>query len=151
MIKGSHCHLDLEEMTLQQFAKAQYQATPVNKFYKNVFRELKLKGITYKQREFVNVTCSYFTYWKDLFREATKYQTDLGQRPNAAQFDARETEKIRNLCPPLQPFSEYIDLIQLITYYIFRIFMLRSTKEPSEVTFGHFVWSTVSEGEFQGR
>ena len=108
---------------------------------------------------------SFQSFWKDVWASTITLRPDFGTCPNASTFDpdgnAKRLAILRDPTNPIRMFDDDgnlrlddIKVLKLFTYIISDIicshFMLRGQKEPSLLIREDFIFTTMTEGYYEG-
>jgi hypothetical protein len=101
---------------------------------------------------FFVVPGSYRAYWDWVFEECVKGRPQFGTTPHAASFDPLFEEKLEKAIQEgkFDPMTNYEHHLWLICGLICKTWLLRGSKEPSQITKDDFTWSVRSEGKYKG-
>lgn len=94
----------------------------MSSIYKHIFAYLKENGVIYEKGKDFNGKGGFHGFWKEIYRLATSFRTDLGKKPNKAAVDHNAEYKIRCCAnPPYDPYNNYKDCLELLIHYTLKL------------------------------
>lgn len=131
LVKKEYQNVDLSQLSEVERAEAQYQPNQVQKVFKQVFRVLRENSVIFQQSDFKGNKGSYEAYWKIQFNKTATVRSDFGRKPNQAMPELDMDTKLRQGNPPLDPFSDYKDHVEITCLRLMRDYALRGSLEVS--------------------